>query len=414
MNLNKYIDHTILKAYATQKDVEKICNEAIIHNFMAVCINPCHVKYANELLSGSEVRVCTVIGFPLGANTKEVKAYEAKVAIEEGADEIDMVINIGALKDKNYELVKEDIYAVREVSEGKILKVIIETCYLEEDEIIKACELAMLAGADFVKTSTGFGTGGAKTQDIKLMRECVGEELGVKASGGVKTKEDALLMIENGATRIGTSNGIDIIKYENRNMESNINNLKNEMQYKIFNALMNDTIPLEDRKNMIIDVIPEFKECDECNHEHPAHCYFVLDHIMHVVDEMPNKLIPRLAALFHDVAKPECKIKGEEYYHFWGHPEKGAIKTKEILTRLGYSDEEVEVVSAMVKYHDTYIDSSDELFYQAVNEIGKENIDDFKKLQRADLNAHSKWYIEKYTDRLSGAHEHYGELLKTI
>ena len=212
MNLNKYIDHTILKAFATKEDVERICKEAIEHDFMSVCINPCHVSFASKLLSESNVKVCTVIGFPLGANTKEVKAYEAKTAIEQGADEIDMVINIGALKSKDYELVKEDIYAVREVSEGKILKVIIETCYLEKDEIVKACELAMLAGADFVKTSTGFGTGGAKLEDIKIMRECVGEELGVKASGGIKTKEDALNMIENGATRIGTSNGMDIVK----------------------------------------------------------------------------------------------------------------------------------------------------------------------------------------------------------
>lgn len=212
MKLNKYIDHTLLKAFSKEEQIIKLCKEARENDFASVCVNPCFVKLAKKELEGSDVKVCTVIGFPLGANTSEVKAFEAKKAIEEGASEVDMVINVGLLKDKKYEEFKEDIFKVREASEGNILKVIIETCYLEKDEIVRACELAMLAGADFVKTSTGFGTGGATAEDVKLMRETVGEELGVKASGGVRTKEDALLMIENGATRIGTSNGLDIIK----------------------------------------------------------------------------------------------------------------------------------------------------------------------------------------------------------
>ena len=212
MELNKYIDHTLLKAFATEEQIKKLCAEARENNFASVCVNPCFVSLAKKELEGSDVKVCTVIGFPLGANTSEVKAYEAKYAIEQGASEVDMVINVGLLKDKKYDAFKEDIFKVREASNGYLLKVIIETCYLEKDEIVKACELAMLAGADFVKTSTGFGTGGATAEDVKIMRETVGDDLGVKASGGVRTKEDALLMIENGATRIGTSNGCDIVK----------------------------------------------------------------------------------------------------------------------------------------------------------------------------------------------------------
>lgn len=212
MELNKYIDHTYLKAFGTESDIKKLCFEAREYNFMSVCVNPSFVKLAKKELEGTDVKVCTVIGFPLGQNTSEVKAFEAKEAIENGASEVDMVINISLLKDKKYEEFKEDIIKVREASRGYLLKVIIETCYLSDEEKKKACELAMLCGADFVKTSTGFGTGGATKEDVKLMRETVGDELGVKASGGVRTKEDALTMIENGATRIGTSNGIDIVK----------------------------------------------------------------------------------------------------------------------------------------------------------------------------------------------------------
>lgn len=212
MELNKYIDHTYLKAFGTESDIKKLCSEAREYNFMSVCVNPSFVKLAKKELEGTDVKVCTVIGFPLGQNTSEVKAFEAKEAIENGASEVDMVINISLLKDRKYEEFKEDIIKVREASRGYLLKVIIETCYLTDEEKKKACELAMLCGADFVKTSTGFGTGGATKEDVKLMRETVGDELGVKASGGVRTKEDALTMIENGATRIGTSNGIDIVK----------------------------------------------------------------------------------------------------------------------------------------------------------------------------------------------------------
>ena len=211
MELNKYIDHTILKAFATEDDVRKICNEAIEYDFASVCINPCHVKLAAQLLGLSDVKVCTVIGFPLGANSSDVKAYEAKKAIEEGADEVDMVINVGKAKKGDWDYVRDDIRKVREAAKDKLLKVIVETCYLTDEEIFKACIMAKEAEADFVKTSTGFGTGGATVEHVKLMRDAVGETMGVKASGGVRTKEDALKMIEAGATRIGTSNGKDII-----------------------------------------------------------------------------------------------------------------------------------------------------------------------------------------------------------
>lgn len=211
MELNKYIDHTILKVFATEDDVRKICNEAIEYDFASVCINPCHVKLASQLLGLSDVKVCTVIGFPLGANSSEVKAFEAKKAIEDGAEEVDMVINVGKAKQGDWDYVRDDIRKVREASKDKLLKVIVETCYLTDEEIFKACIMAKEAEADFVKTSTGFGTGGATAEHVKLMRDAVGEQMGVKASGGVRTKEDALKMIEAGATRIGTSNGKDIV-----------------------------------------------------------------------------------------------------------------------------------------------------------------------------------------------------------
>ena len=209
--LASMIDHTVLKADATRVDVEKICKEAAEYKFASVCINPGNVELAAKLLADSEVKVCTVIGFPLGANTSEVKAFETKEAIAKGAHEVDMVINIGRLKDKDYEYVRNDIKAVVEAAKGKALtKVIIETCLLTDEEKVKACELAKEAGADFVKTSTGFSTGGATPEDIKLMRETVGPNLGVKASGGVRCFADAEAVIANGATRIGASSSIII------------------------------------------------------------------------------------------------------------------------------------------------------------------------------------------------------------
>lgn len=218
--LSKFIDHTVLKAETSEKAVEKVCKEALEYKFASVCINPCNVKLASKLLEGSEVKVCTVIGFPLGANTSKVKAFETEDAIANGAHEVDMVINIGKLKDKDYDYVREDIKAVVNAAKGKALtKVIIETCLLTDEEKVKACELAKEAGADFVKTSTGFSTGGATPDDIKLMRETVGPEMGVKASGGVRNIDDAEAVIKNGATRIGASSSIDIV--EGRTSKSN-------------------------------------------------------------------------------------------------------------------------------------------------------------------------------------------------
>lgn len=208
----KMIDHTLLKAEATKEQIEKLCAEAKQFGFASVCVNPTWVKYCSELLQNTDVLVCTVIGFPLGANTSAVKAFEAKDAIANGAKEVDMVINIGALKDKNYDLVQADIAAVVEAAKGSaIVKVIIETCLLTEEEKVKACELSVAAGADFVKTSTGFSTGGATAEDIALMRKTVGPDLGVKASGGVRNLEDMKKMIEAGATRIGASSGVAIM-----------------------------------------------------------------------------------------------------------------------------------------------------------------------------------------------------------
>ncbi len=209
--LAKYIDHTILKADATTEKVEQICKEALENNFASVCINSCNVPMAAKLLKNSSVKVCTVIGFPLGAVSTAVKAFETEDAIKNGAHEVDMVINVGRLKDKNYEYVKQDIKAVVNAASGKALtKVIIETCLLTDEEKVTACKLAKEAGADFVKTSTGFSTGGATAKDIKLMRETVGNDMGVKASGGIHSYEDAMAMIENGASRIGASASIAI------------------------------------------------------------------------------------------------------------------------------------------------------------------------------------------------------------
>ncbi|HFK2863290.1 TPA: deoxyribose-phosphate aldolase [Enterococcus faecalis] len=212
MELNRMIDHTILKPEATEAAVQKIIDEAKEYNFFSVCINPCWVAFASEQLADTDVAVCTVIGFPSGANTPEVKAYEAADAIKNGANEVDMVINIGALKSQQYDHVRQDIQGIVDAAKGKALvKVIIETALLTDEEKVKACELAKEAGADFVKTSTGFSTGGAKVADIRLMRETVGPDMGVKASGGVHNAEEALAMIEAGATRIGASTGVAIV-----------------------------------------------------------------------------------------------------------------------------------------------------------------------------------------------------------
>jgi deoxyribose-phosphate aldolase len=207
----KMIDHTLLKADAKKEEIEKLCEEAKEHHFASVCVNPTWVSLSSSLLEGTDVKVCTVIGFPLGANTPEVKAFEAQNAISNGATEVDMVINIGALKDGNDQEVKRDIQTVVEASKGVLVKVIIETCLLTEDEKIRACKLAVEAGADYVKTSTGFSTGGATVEDVALMRKTVGPDVGVKASGGVRNAEGAKAVIEAGATRIGASSGIAIV-----------------------------------------------------------------------------------------------------------------------------------------------------------------------------------------------------------
>lgn len=214
MKLNKYIDHTLLKADATQESIKELCRQAKEYDFMSVCINSSNIELAKEELKGTDVKICTVIGFPLGATTTESKVFETTDAIEKGADEVDMVLNIGALKSKNFDIVLRDISEVAKVAhnKGKILKVILETCLLEKDEIIKACQLSKEAGADFVKTSTGFSTGGAKEEDVALMRKAVGDLMGVKASGGIRTLEKARLMIVNGATRLGVSAGVQIME----------------------------------------------------------------------------------------------------------------------------------------------------------------------------------------------------------
>ena len=212
MKVNKLIDHTLLKAFATEEEILKLCAEAKEYDFKSVCVNPVNVALAKKALEGSDVLVCTVVGFPLGANTKEIKALETLDAIKNGADEIDMVINIGKAKEHDFEYIEDEIKCVVTASAGKTTKVIIETCYLSDEEKVECCKAAKAAGATFVKTSTGFGTGGATASDIKLMRETVGAEMGVKASGGVRSFDDVKLMVENGATRIGASSGIQIMK----------------------------------------------------------------------------------------------------------------------------------------------------------------------------------------------------------
>ncbi len=212
MQINKLIDHTVLKATATFEDIEKLCEEARYHNFKSVCVNPANVAYASNLLEGSDVLVCTVVGFPLGANTKDIKVLETIDAIKNGADEIDMVINVGKAKEHDYEYIEEEIKLVVAASGDKTVKVIIETCYLTDEEKVECCKAAVRAEADFVKTSTGFGTGGATKEDIALMRKTVGPDMGVKASGGVRSYEDLMTMVEAGATRIGASAGIAIME----------------------------------------------------------------------------------------------------------------------------------------------------------------------------------------------------------
>ncbi|HEL1286382.1 TPA: deoxyribose-phosphate aldolase [Streptococcus equi subsp. zooepidemicus] len=214
MNINKYIDHTLLKADSVQSQLDQLIEEAKAYDFASVCVNPCWVAYAAKALKGTDVKVCTVVGFPLGATTSATKAFETKDAIENGADEIDMVINIGLLKQGDYQAVEDDMRAVVEASGDKLVKVIIEACLLTDDEKVKACQLAVNAGVDFVKTSTGFSTGGATVSDVKLMRQTVGPDIGVKAAGGARSLEDALAFVEAGATRIGTSAGITIMKGE--------------------------------------------------------------------------------------------------------------------------------------------------------------------------------------------------------
>ncbi len=212
MNINKMIDHTLLKPEATKEMIENLCKEAKEYDFKSVCVNPYWVSTAYEELRDSDVLVCTVVGFPLGATTKETKFFETDFAVQEGADEIDMVINVGALKSKQYDVVLEDIKSVVQAANGRTVKVIIETCLLSDEEKVKACELSMEAGANFVKTSTGFSTAGAKVEDVELMKSIVGDNLEVKASGGIRDLDTALKMIEAGATRLGVSAGVQIIK----------------------------------------------------------------------------------------------------------------------------------------------------------------------------------------------------------
>jgi len=216
-DMAKMIDHTNLNATATVDDIKQLCEEALEYQFASVCVNPIYVPLATKLLEESSVKVCTVIGFPLGASTTETKAFETKNAIKNGAQEVDMVMNVGAFKSGAYDLVRSDIKAVKDATKSSgvtsdvIVKVILETCYLDDDEIVKACEIVKDVGADFVKTSTGFGTAGAEEEKVSLMRKTVGRDIGVKASGGIKNFEQALSMLDAGANRIGASSGVHIV-----------------------------------------------------------------------------------------------------------------------------------------------------------------------------------------------------------
>ena len=212
MELNKYIDHTLLKPEATKEQITKLCQEARQYDFASVCVNTCYVPLAKELLAGSDVKVCCVVGFPLGAMDTVSKAFEAKTAVENGAQEVDMVINIGALKDKDYDYVTKDIATVVEASKPAIVKVIIEACLLTDEEKVEACKCSMNAKAEFVKTSTGFSTHGATPEDVALMKKTVGNVCKVKAAGGVRSYDDAMKMIEAGADRLGCSAGIKVME----------------------------------------------------------------------------------------------------------------------------------------------------------------------------------------------------------
>ena len=212
MQFNKYFDHTLLKQDATREGIEKLCLEAKEYDFASVCVNPDFVPLAAKLLKGTDVKVCTVIGFPLGANVPEIKALEAKKAIEDGATEVDMVLNVSLAKQGDFDLIEKEIHLVKEACGDILLKVILETCLLTDEEIVSCCKAAMAAGADYVKTSTGFSKGGATTHAVALMRQTVGDKLGVKASGGIHNKAEALAMIEAGASRIGASASVAIMK----------------------------------------------------------------------------------------------------------------------------------------------------------------------------------------------------------
>ncbi|WP_029035904.1 deoxyribose-phosphate aldolase [Salinimicrobium xinjiangense] len=216
MEINKYIDHTILKATATEEDIIELCKEALEYEFFSVCVNSGYVSLAKKNLEGSQVKVCTVVGFPLGAMSTAAKVFEASKALEDGAEEFDMVVNIGELKSKNFSKVEEDIAAVKHAVDRKVLKVIIETCYLTPEEIVEASELAVKAGADYVKTSTGFGNDGARLENIELMKKAVNGKAKLKASGGIKNLDTALSFIEAGVERIGTSSGVSIVKELNK------------------------------------------------------------------------------------------------------------------------------------------------------------------------------------------------------
>lgn len=211
MDLNKYIDHTLLKATATKKDIIQLCNEAKKHDFFSVCVNSSYVKLAKKELKKTDVKICSVIGFPLGAMSTKAKVYEAKRALKDGADEIDMVINVGFLKSKAFKKVEKEIRSIKKIMPKNTLKVILETCYLDESEIIKASELALKAKADFIKTSTGFGTGGATIEDVKLMNSVAKGKMKIKASGGIKDFKAAKEYIDLGVERLGTSSGIAIV-----------------------------------------------------------------------------------------------------------------------------------------------------------------------------------------------------------
>ena len=214
MGLNNYIDHTLLKATAKEEDIIKLCEDAITHDFFSVCVNSCYVTLAKEQLKNSNVKVCCVIGFPLGAMSTQAKVSEAKIALHDGADEIDMVINVGLLKSKAYDKVLNDVSEVKQIMPNNTLKVILETCYLDDVEILKASELAIRGGADFIKTSTGFGTRGASFNDIKLMKQVAKDSVKIKASGGIRDTQTALDYIDLGVQRLGTSSGIAIMKGE--------------------------------------------------------------------------------------------------------------------------------------------------------------------------------------------------------